>query len=196
MPYYYQDSDNARRNLVTITEDSSMRMNRVLDVSLEDVFIDDEPVTLTEIKDYARIDTDADDGVLEAIIAAARSLCEKWTNISFIQRPAIVSLNNSLGGIYLPYGPVSDITEIVNEDDTAFDTDSYEVRGTKFKQLITPVADYVKITYLAGYETLPEELKTAIKAQAAWMYEHRNEGTEVIAPVAKIYLLPYKRTTV
>ena len=43
-----------------------------------------EPVTLAELKAWAKIDTDADDALITSLLAAARQAAEDYTRRSFI----------------------------------------------------------------------------------------------------------------
>jgi hypothetical protein len=147
-----------------------------------------EPVTLSQLKDWAKITLDTDDGILAALIIAAREMCEKYTNVNFVARTVTAYLNNT-NSVYLPYGPVGAITGVYNADDEEVE---YEVRGSDFKSLISPKMD-VKVVYTGGYTSLPENLRTAIKAQALFLYENRGDSDFKLSPVAKGILLPYRR---
>ncbi len=163
---------NYRRNEDMLWAASSgIAYNAVLDVSFsnEDT---SEPVTLTEAKDWCRIDVTDDDDLIEELITSARILCEEYSGISFINRTITASLNNSLGGIELPYGPVKTLTSIVDSENIEAE---YTLRNENFKQLIEPVKSFVKVIYPAGYETLPKNLKTAVLNQLLWMYENRGD---------------------
>ncbi len=52
-----------------------------------------EPVTLAEAKAQARVDTDADDALIAALITAARQWAEKFTNRAFITQSWRLSMD-------------------------------------------------------------------------------------------------------
>lgn len=167
--------------------------NIVLDVKFDNE--GDEEITVAEVKVFCRIDTDADDDLLEDFITAARELCEHFANISMITRTVIAVVNNSLGGSWLPYGPVNEIVSVKDEDDVVLTTpDDYTLRFESFKQLTAPKSDYVRVEYTAGYETLPKAIKIAIMKQVAWMYENRGDvNAASVCNAAQMDLKKYQR---
>lgn len=146
-----------------------------------------EPVTLSELKDYCRISDTAEDALLTALISASREMCETFTGVNFVQRQVTAWFNNYNGGTYLPYGPIGAITGIY---DASGNEVGYESQGSDFKQILTPKTT-LKAIYEGGYITCPEILKTAIKAQALFIYENRGD-TPVMSPIAVLLLNPYK----
>ena len=54
--------------------------NSVLDIEFNDDNIV-EPVTLTEAKDFCKVDIDTDDSLISALITAARQDCEAHTGV-------------------------------------------------------------------------------------------------------------------
>jgi hypothetical protein len=161
--------------------------SQVLDVQRAAVVT--EPVTLADIKEWAKVDVTGEDGILTALITAAREMCEKYTNVNFVQRQVTALVHNGNGGIYLPYGPIGSITSVTNEDG---DTVDYDVTGIEFKCLLSPKMR-LKLIYQGGYVTLPESLKTALKAQALFLFENRGESDFKLSPVAKGILSLYRR---
>lgn len=144
-----------------------------------------EPVTLQEAKDWDKIDQDVDDDLITALITAARRMCEKFSGIGFISRTITASINNSNGGFQLPYGPVTVDPTATDENDNAL-----EVRY-KFGQILSP-RGRMTVSYTAGYATLPEDLKTALKAQILFLYENRGESVIAVSPIAKMILEPLR----
>jgi len=168
--------------------------NQILDVQRGAV--NTEPVTLNELKEWAKVDGSADDAILTALIIAAREMCEKYTVVNFVQRQVTVLFNNVNGGTYLPYGPVGTITGVYDEDNNSID---YVAKGVEFKSIISPRAT-LKAIYQAGYNPTPEIFKIAIKAQALFLFENRGDETSSIfftytlSPVVKAILQPYTRS--
>lgn len=157
-----------------------------------------EPVTLAEAKAYMKIDTGTtDDDLIEELLITAREQCEDYAGLSIVNRTVTAVLNNSCGGIYLPYGPVISITSITDQDDEdPLDTDNYEVRGLDFPQLIDPVSDKVTLIYTAGYGIPPKRIKTAILQQVFFLYENRGEAPMIYRGVeAAITMSPQALAT-
>jgi uncharacterized phiE125 gp8 family phage protein len=167
--------------------------NSVLDIQFDDVDIL-EPVTLTEAKNFCKIDISTDDDLINILITAARQMCEAYTGVGFIEHNAVVVLNNSNGDIYIPYGPMIAINSVVNDQGTTLvlDTD-YTIGGNEFKRLRTPLTNNITIDYSTGYTELPEALKTALLNQVYYLYDNRSVGVDDISPIAKIILNLYKR---
>ena len=177
---YYRNADK----LEPVT---GVSYNQVLDV--QRAAVGTEPVSLNDLKEWAKVDNSADDGILTALIIAAREMCEKYTGVNFVARTVTAHVNNFNGGIYLPYGPVGTITGLYDDDGNTID---YEVRGTEFKAVTSPRTAF-KAIYTGGYSTTPEAFKTAIKAQALFLYENRGETELKMSPIAQAILYPYKR---
>jgi len=175
---YYRNADKQRSNDVAGLYNSVINMPALADGT--------EPVTLQELKDWGKIEQDADDALITALGKAARRVCEQYTGIGFLSRELTIGINNSNGGFALPYGPVTVDPTGVNEDGTAIDL-VYNVG-----QLQSPFGR-MTVTYTGGYTALPEDLKTALKAQFLFMYENRGEGTRGLSPVAEMILAPLRR---
>jgi uncharacterized phiE125 gp8 family phage protein len=102
----------------------------------------DEPLGLTEVKEFLRLDEQVDDNFVRAFIIAAREWCENYTGRSFINRTLKLSLDGVSEAdtplwegfktgydrtyyknfIELPSSPVSSVTSIKYFDDS--DTES------------------------------------------------------------------------
>lgn len=164
--------------------------NQILDTQLEAVTT--EPLTLQEAKDFCKIDIDTDDDIVEALIIAARQMCEAYTNISFVQRECVAEIDNTNGNTYLPYGPVGDVSEVLYADGNELTGTEYEIKGTEFKRIAYPKT-LVTVTYEAGYTDLPEILKTALKNAVYYLYDNRAQATDGIGDIATKLLKPFRR---
>lgn len=136
-----------------------------------------EPVTVTEFKDYAKIDTGSlEDTIIGGMITTAREQCEDYLGVSIINRTVTAILNNSCGGIFLPYCPFITLISIEDSDGNAIDTANYTISGMLFPQLISPWDDRIKLSYAAGYGIPPQKIKSAILQQTFFLYENRGEN--------------------
>lgn len=171
-----------------------MRYNAVLDAqrSEEDIT---EPVSVSEIKSYLRIDLTDDDVLLGILIKSARKSCEAFTNVSFIERTVVAEVMNMLGGQPLPYGPIGEISSFKNCNGEEVSTDNYKIEGLDFKMVKTYFDGPITVTYAAGYAELPEDLKLAVMCQVAWLYEHRGDEQMKtgLCEQAKLLLYQYRR---
>lgn len=150
-----------------------------------------EPITLEQAKSWLKVEVDNDDEIIDVLITAARIACEGYTGISFVERSVTAILNNSLGNIKLPYGPINNVTSVTDIEGT--DVSGYTITGVAHKRLLSPVINYVEVEYTAGYFSLPQHFKTALKEQLTWMYQHRGDDVAAdISPTAKLLLRPYR----
>ncbi len=153
-----------------------------------------EPITLAAAKAWIKVDTaiTADDTLITELIKAARQQVEGFLGISLISRTVTAVINNSAGSIELPYGPLVSFTSLTDEDGTAIAADDYELRGIGFKYLHEPLYDYMTAVYTTGYTALPENFKTAVKEQVAWLYDNRGEAKE-LSEIVYNTLKPFRR---
>jgi uncharacterized phiE125 gp8 family phage protein len=154
-----------------------------------------EPVTLAEFKSYAHITYSDDDTVLTAILKSARIALENYTGKSFGAKTLNIIFSTSGRGINLPKGPVSEVTALeyrapgccgVVPGWEAYLDQQWNLTGNRF---FAPAGEY-KATYKTAW-TLPEDVKTAIKEQALYLWENRNSDKGQIAPLAKTLIYPY-----
>lgn len=178
--------------------------NCVLDVQFDDGEIV-EPVTLSEAKDFCKIDISTDDAILTELITAAREMCEDFTNIGFVEHSIIAIVNNSNGDIELPYGPTIEVIQVKNADGDVLELDDdYTLSGNLFKSLKTPKEDGIEITYLSGYQVLPKRLKTAVLNTIYYLWDNRAMSVDRIydknvpsigniGPISEMILKPLSR---
>lgn len=144
------------------------KYNAVLDVrfSVEGA----EPVSVTTLKNWLKIDLNDDDVLLAAIISGARVQIERYVNLSLINRTVTAKIINGLGGFVLPYGPVKNVSTVTDFLGVAItSTIEWNVLNEPF------VGDKGIVTYEAGYEKLPADFVIAIMQQSAYLYEHRGD---------------------
>lgn len=166
-----------------------------------------EPVTLTEVKRHLNMQFDTagaytfddDDTYLTGLIKECRQRLEKYTGVSFGEKECRAIIRNDLGGQELPYGPIQSASCAL--DASGDDLGCTELRGILFKWLDSPKGSYIDISYTAGYENLPDDLKRAIKEEVAYRYKFRGDVSQEFANEkpglcegAKVLAKPYKRT--
>lgn len=163
-----------------------------------------EPVTLAELKTHARIDTDADDALLSALITAARQWAESYTGRAFVTQTWRLTLDLpelahtvQAGSIRLPRAPLQSVTSVQTYDDADqqslwaaanyfVDTQSEPgrlvLRTGACWPLPTRAANGVVVTYVAGYgdaaADVPAPLHTALLQLAAFWYERRGDALD------------------
>jgi hypothetical protein len=167
--------------------------NCVYDVQFDESGIT-EPVTLTEAKDFCKIDISNDDNLIIALITAARQMCEAYTGVAFVQKDVTAVINNVNGNMFLPYGPINEIYQITDDEGNILTVDTdYTLRGNEFMRLEYPCWDNLTAEYSGGYVELPEILKTGLLNAIYYLYDNRSEGVEDVGPIAKMILKPFRR---
>jgi len=157
-----------------------------------------EPVTLTEAKDFLRIDSDltADDSFIEDIlIPSVRSYFEKALDKSLATQTITTLFDCIEKTLELPYSPVSTFSNLYRFTDGAWEEITTGFRVIKeFPAVIffstIPTADEgeakLKAVYIAG-ETLSPMLKMAFLLLLKDWYENRNNlGGTVSSEVSKL----------
>lgn len=153
-----------------------------------------EPVTLEEVKAHLRIDGSDEDSYLTSLIVVARTICEAYAGLSFVTQTRVVKLDKLCGDVILPYGPVQSISGFIyldgdgDEQTIASDVYTLDIQSGMTKLRVTDswpqtngTLNNVAITYIAGYEVVPDVIKHAIKMQVATLYENRQD--EVVGQV-------------
>lgn len=141
-----------------------MNYNAVVSVTI--AAVGTEPLSLDDAKNWCRVDISDDDALITSLITAARIMCEQYVGLLFTQRQVTAILQNGLGDIDLPYGPVSG-------DAVYSDMDGNTLTDYK---ICTPMCERIKAVYTGGYSALPGNLRTALLNQVAWMYENRGDA--------------------
>lgn len=141
---------------------------------------------------------DFDNDLIEELITEGRIWVEEFTGLHLIAKTLQVVLLNQAGMIELP-GPVTGTIVIDDTEGEAIDADTYEFIGSSFPKLVTTFWDRLTLEYDAGYTptTIPKGLKTAIKAYAAYAFEHRGEEIDdkALTQSAARKARPYRRLT-
>lgn len=160
------------------------------------------PVTLTEAKTWARVDSDdtSQDSVVNLLIAAMTDYAEHLTGRAFVARTLELNLPYFTGCIELPWVPLISVTSIaytdINDAAQTVSSADYEVDTVSQPGRIRPVTgaswpaigtlfNPVRIRYQAGYQSpsspldltdnsyLPAQLRTWIQARIATLYDNR-----------------------
>lgn len=158
-----------------------------------------EPVDLAEIKAHLRLEQDAEDGLLQHLLVAARDYVQEHLNRALITQDwqMDVSRRAASGEIRLPYAPfqlllavhyvdaAGEVTEAA-PDDWRLDPATEPARLV----LSAPFSP-VRISFRAGYgdaaDDVPAPIRLALLQLVAHWYEHR----EAVAGVDAVRLLPF-----
>lgn len=171
-----------------------------------------EPVSLQELRDWARVDLTDDDALLDALIKNARQAAENFLWRRLITQTVEYRLDRFPSVIRVPIAPVQAVASIsYNDGAGAAQTlagSGYTVDSKSEPCRIVPAYQQtwpdtlghlndVTVTLTAGYgadaETVPEPIRTAILILAATWYEHREAvmfgATPSVVPLSAEHLL-------
>jgi uncharacterized phiE125 gp8 family phage protein len=142
-------------------------------------------VRLEDMRAHLRVDSDAEDGLIDDISKAATEVAEKWTQRLLVRREAVLNLPGlprGLEPVELPGGQVASVTSFVAQGAPVTGAVVY---GNS-PALLVPSVDWpavtadgfpVVITYSVGFATVPEDMKAAIKLIATDLYDRRGQST-------------------
>lgn len=147
-------------------------------------------VTKTEYKTYAGISSTTQDAEIELLIPKVSELIKSYCRRSFIDGLDEMLVERTSGGfsnIILPEAPVTQIisversldygntySELAEFTDWVLDTETdtiISLSNLGFEKLINGY----KVSYYAGYETVPEDLKLAVLDLIT--YYRKNDGS-------------------
>lgn len=170
-----------------------------------------EPVSLSDVKAYLRIDHVADDESLKLLITTARQLIENYTGralIHQVRRLTVDFVRHGQQAFRLPGSPFKKIKkcrQIIDGQheelagyvvDVAKPVAEISVNGIRLKQA------HLQVDYLCGYGALsddvPAALRQGIMMLVAELYENRLTGTltstqtDILPRAVRMLVEPYR----
>lgn len=162
--------------------------------------ISSEQLTVSDVKLHLRLTSDTtEDALIAALITAARDYCEKYTGRAFATQTLVAYLDNFPAEDYieLPMPPLQSVTSIKYKNSAGTettmtvttqyiaDTDSDVGRivlpyGVSWPSFTPYPFNPIAITYVAGYTTLPRQLRQAMLLVIGSMYENRENDIALI----------------
>ena len=104
-----------------------------------------EIITAQDVKDYVRIDTNADDALIVRMITEARIWCENFISRDIVAKNRTYYLPTTNGMFDLPFAPIASVVSVTIEGATAQYTE-YGLDDLSI-ELDGGPADNVKVTY-------------------------------------------------
>lgn len=177
-----------------------------------------EPINTATAKEWLKVDTSADDTLIDATVAAARKHIESRTGLALFTQtirdvmdefPAFEAVSNPYRAFYLLRYPVQSVTNIqyVDTDGNTqtLSSDVYEVdtnglftriglkAGQSWPDLRNEIAT-VKVNYVAGWDataSIPDDLVMALRLLMAYYYERRADSVHRYATAADNLIAGY-----
>ncbi len=162
---------------------------------------------IAEVRDFVRIDHQADDAAIDAFLRSAASLCEDFTGQMLVARSVTDMLPARQAWQKLKRLPVQSIAsvEVVGADgsasllavaDYAMDIDSDGIGWIRLHR--SDGGSRIRVSYSAGlatdWEELPAGLRQGIVRMAGYFYANRDGGDAGGPPSAVTALWrPYRR---
>ena len=149
-----------------------------------------EIISIQDVKDFARIDTSADDTLISLMIETARIWCENYISRDIIPKNRTYYLDATQTGLIdLPFSPVASVESVTINDETA----TYTILGLNNEtiELDGGAAEKVKITYIT------EGINNAMMKQAMLQtittyYDNRSDFVQG----ANVHLIPTNAKTI
>lgn len=135
-----------------------------------------EIITRSEAKNFCRIDTNADDTLVDAIIVAARIAAENYLSRDIVAKNRTYYVDFSTDGIIdIPFGPVASIVSVI-VNGTTLQASDYDTRGLGDLILeIDPDQVDIKITYTTSGMS-DNALKQSLLLMVSTMYDNRTDS--------------------
>ena len=149
-----------------------------------------EIITIQDVKDYARIDTSADDTLITLMIETARVWCENYISRDIVPKNRTYYVDTTETGLIdIPFSPVASISSVTINDETA----TFTILGLNNEsiELDGGAAEKVKITYIT------EGINNALMKQAmlqtiSTYYDNRSDFVQG----ANVHLIPTDAKTI
>lgn len=150
-----------------------------------------EPVSVAEVKQWAKVEHDDEDGVLSALITSSRSELELWLKRAMVTQVWQAYYDYIDGAIYAPLIPISSVAIMTDE------TGDYDTEQTGFKfdratgkvRTISRISganiDGVQVTFTSTITSLNPVLRTALLELISYRFYNRGniESSQIPATV-------------
>lgn len=154
------------------------------------VTADTEPISVSEAKTWALIDTSADDTVIGSIITSAREMVEAFISRDLVAKNRVVYIDNPDATeltIKLPYPANTSEVTIVSDGVTLIEDDNYEFVGIdgRYIKFYNCLCD-LTITYKSAPISDPSELnlaKNSTRVLIEQIYDARGNVESDVMPV-------------
>ena len=180
-----------------------MQIVRDITTISEDVV---NPVTLTEAKNYLRVDYSEDDDLIESLITTARVRLEQYAGVAMTERTlqVVAYVDNFIELPYVPIGTVLTVEVFAGNDwvELTENMGYYLVGSTYVKTFMTSyLSSEFRFTYTCGYASTPQIMKTALLKMVSDLYEYRESSVEATRPSANLMtayelIRPFKRINI
>ena len=151
-----------------------------------------ELITPDEAKTWLKVDTGADDALIDVLIKAVRQQAEHYCNARFVNQVYEQTFPKGLTTLYLYLGPIV-IVNSVSIGETVLDVSLWNYEDSSERVILTQAqSEEVTVNYTVGYsasaDDVPECVKDALLLMLAANYENREDPVRRF-PTASHHLL-------
>jgi len=146
------------------------------------------PITLAEVKDHVNVDFADHDAQLTNLLASAFREVEIFTQKALKTKTLRQSFKEINGTIELVYSPVQSITSVTDANNVAL-TYTSSIDKTKISAYS---ANGIKITFVAGYTSLPADLRNAVLDIVAVDFDNKVEDKRLALKAIKDRIRHYR----
>lgn len=163
-----------------------------------------EPITLDEVKMHLRVDGNLEDSALSTYLSAARSHCERFTGLSFVEQGiTLVKRRNDPVDEMIPYDPqkvnielpLSPVVAVISVKDGDGNDLTHEVDIDSVPAVLTldEMPTKLVVVYETGASQFLPDIKMAILMLTHLMYQHRGDmPKEAVERVEEAFLRTHR----
>jgi uncharacterized phiE125 gp8 family phage protein len=172
-----------------------------------------EPITTTEAKLQARVETTADDALLAVLIPAVRAAAEQFTRRALVAGSYTYAVRGNDKPVFrdalpLPCVPITALTSLAyvsasTGTTVALTTGDFVLRNYESFAFVVPVvgrnwptdAEEVRVTYTCGYAAadVPVDIKLALLLSLVEWYSQREDVEQrTLAKASRALLAPWR----
>lgn len=143
-----------------------------------------EPITTADMKSWAKIDTSADDTLIDNLITEVIDTVERQYNFAIVDKDVTAVYEQYTERVDLPYKPVKSISSIDRLDEGTKETiesDDYRLQGgvlyiyEQYRSESRWWRQGLEVSYKAGWSSIPKAISLGLKQAILSNYEDRED---------------------
>ncbi len=171
---------------ISASKDRSASDSRGLQTDVPALTSTEAALGLSEVSDYLKAPA-ADDALVEMLIVGIQEQVEQRIGRLLARREVVAQWSEVPEHARLPYPPHGSVGTVERLDaagsaTTLVEGDDYEVRGQTRKRVVVQAPNGLRVTYQAGYQSVPAALKMQMLRDIASRYDRREnmaQGTNL-----------------
>ena len=148
-----------------------------------------EPIELSELKAFLKVDYSNEDALLAMCLTAAREWVERYTSTFWAKGTAVATITGNTDGEVCTFW--AGITDVVLDEDAEYTVALWQKAADYAYVQTSGAPETVTFDLNIGTEEVPGTVKLAIMTQAGKMFMNRGETPQPTGDL-KAMLLPYR----